>query len=347
MFLFRNQSTVARGKRKHSRSAPLMKLEDGSRKLHDDRPATKVGKWAVRNMLANMLKRTARFLHFNQKARLPSGENMTEKPIQCVKSEPSTDQIVQRIPGRREQSVSTTHTSVTNPHKSKPRAHRPPARKKLKSAAQECWSKGPISVRKQKKLFLQQIARQGGVAKVWSDWYTDIECEICNRSDAEDRMLLCDDCDCGFHMHCLRPILVSYPQGQWSCKGCREQQMRSVARAFAEEALNFQKNQASIRKYFQVSANPVVPRANSQNTIKAEGWLGRLPAAASPVRRVSNAHASKNRQCFRVAVPTRDATRRLMQLATFASAMKINNMVYVWTHKQRQVEQSDLHVRKH
>lgn len=337
MFLFRRQSAAAHGKRKH----PSGSQSQVHGAAAADCSAVKTEKWAVRKILTNMLKRTARFLNYNSRAtaRLPNEEKISRTSIQRTKSEQPIDRIEQRVPGRRKQSAATTHTSVAQPRKkSEPRAHRPPARKKKRSAAQECWFKGPSGVRKRKKQFLQRIAKQGGVANVWSDWYTDIECQVCKRTDAEDRMLLCDDCDCGFHMHCLRPILVSYPQGQWSCKGCREQQMRSVARAFAEEAQNFQKNQASIRKYFQVAAIQTATsttvakqqqRQQQQSAIKTEGDLGRIPAAASPVRRVSNAHASKNRQCFRVAVPTKDATRRLMQLATFASAMKINNMVYV------------------
>ncbi len=40
-------------------------------------------------------------------------------------------------------------------------------------------------------------------------------------------------------------------------------------------------------------------------------------------------YASKHRQCFRLAVPVEDGIQRLEQLASFASAMKINAMVYV------------------
>lgn len=45
-------------------------------------------------------------------------------------------------------------------------------------------------------------------------------CEICNRSDREDIMLLCDACDAGYHMDCLMPPLTEIPEGSWYCDNC-------------------------------------------------------------------------------------------------------------------------------
>lgn len=45
-------------------------------------------------------------------------------------------------------------------------------------------------------------------------------CEICNRSDREDIMLLCDGCDAGYHMDCLMPALTEIPEGSWYCDNC-------------------------------------------------------------------------------------------------------------------------------
>lgn len=47
-------------------------------------------------------------------------------------------------------------------------------------------------------------------------------CEICNRSDREDIMLLCDGCDSGYHMDCLIPPLTEIPAGSWYCDNCFE-----------------------------------------------------------------------------------------------------------------------------
>lgn len=45
-------------------------------------------------------------------------------------------------------------------------------------------------------------------------------CEVCRRSDREDRMLLCDGCDSGYHLDCLRPPLETVPIEQWFCAEC-------------------------------------------------------------------------------------------------------------------------------
>lgn len=48
-------------------------------------------------------------------------------------------------------------------------------------------------------------------------------CEICGRCDREDRMLLCDGCDLGYHLECLEPPLVEVPAGVWYCPECGPQ----------------------------------------------------------------------------------------------------------------------------
>ncbi|KAG5880872.1 hypothetical protein JTB14_038083 [Gonioctena quinquepunctata] len=45
-------------------------------------------------------------------------------------------------------------------------------------------------------------------------------CEICGSCDNEDRMLLCDGCDLGFHLYCLTPPLDEVPIGAWHCNDC-------------------------------------------------------------------------------------------------------------------------------
>ncbi|KAJ7741026.1 jumonji superfamily protein [Mycena metata] len=45
-------------------------------------------------------------------------------------------------------------------------------------------------------------------------------CEICHKKNRGDEMLLCDGCDCGFHMFCLDPPLDTIPKEQWFCYTC-------------------------------------------------------------------------------------------------------------------------------
>ena len=45
-------------------------------------------------------------------------------------------------------------------------------------------------------------------------------CEVCGSGDREERLLLCDACDLGYHMECLVPPLTTIPRGRWYCPQC-------------------------------------------------------------------------------------------------------------------------------
>jgi hypothetical protein len=48
----------------------------------------------------------------------------------------------------------------------------------------------------------------------------DHACEGCGFPDGEDRMLLCDFCNNGWHTYCLTPTLCQVPEGDWLCPAC-------------------------------------------------------------------------------------------------------------------------------
>ncbi|KAH9833659.1 PLU-1-like protein-domain-containing protein [Rhodofomes roseus] len=52
------------------------------------------------------------------------------------------------------------------------------------------------------------------------DGNPELHCEVCLKKDRGEEMLLCDGCDCGFHMFCLDPPLNTIPKGQWFCHTC-------------------------------------------------------------------------------------------------------------------------------
>lgn len=60
-------------------------------------------------------------------------------------------------------------------------------------------------------------------------------CVACGRVDGEDRMLLCDGCDRGYHTHCLVPRLDRVPQNEWFCYECVTENRPKTAAAAAFE----------------------------------------------------------------------------------------------------------------
>jgi ribosomal protein L37AE/L43A len=50
--------------------------------------------------------------------------------------------------------------------------------------------------------------------------YSNTMCEQCGSGDNPEELLLCDKCDNGFHMKCVRPIVARIPIGPWICPKC-------------------------------------------------------------------------------------------------------------------------------
>ncbi|ROT77610.1 hypothetical protein C7M84_003720 [Penaeus vannamei] len=53
-------------------------------------------------------------------------------------------------------------------------------------------------------------------------------CEVCNYCDREERLLLCDGCDLGYHLECLDPPLTHVPLEEWFCPACVAAEVPSV-----------------------------------------------------------------------------------------------------------------------
>uniref|UniRef100_H2YIG3 Bromodomain adjacent to zinc finger domain protein 1A n=1 Tax=Ciona savignyi TaxID=51511 RepID=H2YIG3_CIOSA len=61
---------------------------------------------------------------------------------------------------------------------------------------------------------------------MWTKSILNAKCRICRRKGDAEKMLLCDVCDRGHHMYCLRPALKVVPIGDWFCPDCKPRQSR-------------------------------------------------------------------------------------------------------------------------
>jgi hypothetical protein len=57
---------------------------------------------------------------------------------------------------------------------------------------------------------------------ITSTWISplDYPCQVCQRIDDADQMLLCDNCNGGYHLFCLKPELIQVPADNWYCSSC-------------------------------------------------------------------------------------------------------------------------------
>jgi hypothetical protein len=54
-------------------------------------------------------------------------------------------------------------------------------------------------------------------------WQAELDekvCRACLVPGNDERLLLCDGCDAGYHMDCLRPPMAEVPEGDWLCPRC-------------------------------------------------------------------------------------------------------------------------------
>jgi len=54
------------------------------------------------------------------------------------------------------------------------------------------------------------------------DKVDDIACRVCNHTDGEETMVLCDACNAGYHTTCMEPPLDAVPDGDFFCPDCAE-----------------------------------------------------------------------------------------------------------------------------
>ncbi|XP_063700071.1 bromodomain adjacent to zinc finger domain protein 2B [Culicoides brevitarsis] len=54
----------------------------------------------------------------------------------------------------------------------------------------------------------------------WDKSIMKANCQFCQSGENEDKLLLCDGCDRGYHTYCFKPQMTSVPEGDWYCYEC-------------------------------------------------------------------------------------------------------------------------------
>lgn len=55
---------------------------------------------------------------------------------------------------------------------------------------------------------------------MWARSTNKSKCQVCRRVSDPDKMLLCDECNGGTHMFCMKPKMKKVPEGNWYCARC-------------------------------------------------------------------------------------------------------------------------------
>ncbi|KAH9313923.1 hypothetical protein KI387_022550, partial [Taxus chinensis] len=129
--------------------------------------------------------------------------------------------------------------------------------------------------------------------------YRDTLCEECRKGDEEDKMLLCDKCDKGYHTYCLCPVVAKVPAGKWFCTQCSEPDKVKVK--------EFPLVQTKIIDFFHI-------QKSNQADVSQNGFQ-------KPKKRGSKLFVTKRKRRLLPYVPTENPDRRLEQMASLATAL--------------------------
>ncbi|KAH8409818.1 hypothetical protein KR222_009049 [Zaprionus bogoriensis] len=89
-------------------------------------------------------------------------------------------------------------------------SHRPPASKLFQ------WELSLMNSTSYSQIFLHLSVLDDCI--LWRNSINNSKCKVCRRDT--DPMLICDNCNGGTHMYCMRPKLLAVPEGNWYCATC-------------------------------------------------------------------------------------------------------------------------------
>ncbi|XP_027362541.1 histone-lysine N-methyltransferase ATXR6-like isoform X2 [Abrus precatorius] len=138
--------------------------------------------------------------------------------------------------------------------------------------------------------------RRTHAPKSWKSLNDDVSCEECGSGDFPAKLLLCDKCDKGFHLFCLRPILPSVPKGSWFCSYC------------SHKPKSFPLVQTKIIDFFRIRRSSDAPQISNHESRKKRKRGGSLVV-------------SKKKRKLLPFTPSEDSKRRLEQMASLATAL--------------------------
>ncbi|KAL2921776.1 Histone-lysine N-methyltransferase ATXR6 [Bienertia sinuspersici] len=129
--------------------------------------------------------------------------------------------------------------------------------------------------------------------------YGDVSCEECGSGNNAPDLLLCDGCDRGYHLYCLKPILAAVPKDSWFCPIC----------SGGKKLKRFPLVQTKIVDFFRIQKSSVEVEKPITDSRKRKKRSSSLVVSKKKSRRLLPFN------------PTEDPERRWEQMASLATAL--------------------------
>ncbi|KAM7274765.1 hypothetical protein ACFE04_016631 [Oxalis oulophora] len=148
-----------------------------------------------------------------------------------------------------------------------------------------------------------------------SDLYSKTSCKQCGSGDKAEEMLLCDKCDNGYHMKCLRPIVVRVPNGPWFCPNCSKHNTNNTTNN--KHLIKSRFTQKKISHFFRLErfCNDKPESELAKDTRKRR-------------KRSRPLVFPKRRRRLLPCVPSEDPAQRLEQMQSLATALTAVHMEF-------------------
>lgn len=90
--------------------------------------------------------------------------------------------------------------------------------------ARDRWEQSLMASTSWSQLFVHLNALENSVA--WGRSAFNAQCRVCRKRRDAENMLLCDGCNKGHHLYCLKPKLNAVPEGDWFCSTCKPPEIK-------------------------------------------------------------------------------------------------------------------------
>ncbi|XP_061699296.1 bromodomain adjacent to zinc finger domain protein 2A isoform X2 [Syngnathoides biaculeatus] len=128
-------------------------------------------------------------------------------------------------------------------------------------------------------------------AIAWERSVTKVTCQICRKGDNDDSLLLCDACDRGCHMYCLKPKITQVPEGDWFCPTC-------IVKEESASPNSKKRTRLKKKRYEETGSDDdtTTRRSAGMATRQKEAATAVLPVASSSSRPSGEGGAAKRRR---------------------------------------------------
>ncbi|CAH1389908.1 unnamed protein product [Nezara viridula] len=155
---------------------------------------------------------------------------------------------------------------------------------KIPTPAMERWEKALMESTTFPQLFLYLSTLENSV--LWERSAINASCRICRRMKDPESMLLCDTCNKGHHMYCLKPKLTRIPAGDWHCPRCQRSKPSDKPPTLAKKRRLFSEDSEGEEENLEESICKVCEESGAQLQCGTCDSRLHLGCVVPPMRRV-------------------------------------------------------------